>query len=265
VGDANNDGLGEDAGRAWLFNASTGALIAELHDPNSGPSDRFGSSVAITENYIAVGGLRDDAAVNSAGAVHVYSKTGAFIRTLVDPQPFGNEQFGVSVAALEGDKLVVGANFDRQNSVGIGGAFLFDLPSGGMLKSLDNPVKVETTNFGIQLATWNNRLLVAAHAYNGPAFASGIAYLYDSRGLLLQTVSNPEPGPSDFFGLGIAGIGNRIVVGAVGDQTAGNSTGAAYLFRVVPEPETLVPAIATIVWMAAAGRFAVARRRIYAV
>ena len=39
-----------NAGSAYVFNATTGALITTLHNPNLGSSDYFGYTVAISGN-----------------------------------------------------------------------------------------------------------------------------------------------------------------------------------------------------------------------
>ena len=55
VGSHQDDDLGSFSGSAYLFDASTGTQIVKLRPSDGGPSEYFGSSVAI-ENGFAVGG-----------------------------------------------------------------------------------------------------------------------------------------------------------------------------------------------------------------
>ena len=44
-----------DVGRAYVFNSTTGALVATLNNPTPTSSDYFGSSVAVSGNTVVVG------------------------------------------------------------------------------------------------------------------------------------------------------------------------------------------------------------------
>ena len=48
-----------------------------------------------------------------------------------------------------------------------------------------------------------------------------------SLGDLLQTLNNPTPGTSDYFGLSVSVSGNTVVVGAPYDNTGATDAGSA--------------------------------------
>jgi len=71
-----DDDGNSNAGVAYVFNKSTGVLVYTLNNPSpSGFSDRFGTSVAITDNYFVVGapGEINDGTVND-GTVYAFNK-----------------------------------------------------------------------------------------------------------------------------------------------------------------------------------------------
>lgn len=68
VGSHQDDDLGSLSGSAYLFNASTGTQIAKMLPTNGGPSEYFGSSVAISGGLAAAGSI-----LFGPGSVHVFS------------------------------------------------------------------------------------------------------------------------------------------------------------------------------------------------
>jgi len=51
-----------------------------------------------------------------------------------------------------------------------------------------------------------------------------------AHGALLHTFLNPTPASCDYFGLSVAGVGNKVLIGARWDDTGASDAGAAYLF-----------------------------------
>ena len=59
----------------------------------------------------------------------------------------------------------------------------------------------------------------------------GSAHVYDATtGSYLYSLNNPSPDAADFFGQTVRTAGNRILIGAPGDDTVAEHAGAAYLF-----------------------------------
>lgn len=209
------------AGAAYVFvrNGSTWTEQAFLKGSNTNGYDRFGTSVAIHGDRIAVGapfeqsnatgvnGDQTDKSLYHAGAAYVFYRFGltwgqeAYIKAT---NTEANDSFGYSVA-IEDDLLVVGARYEHGGSAGING------------DQSDNSV-------------WR----------------SGAAYVYTRNGFnwspaLYLKASNP--GDQDYFGESVAIDGNRIIVAAPGEDSAatgvnGNqaddsagSSGAVYVFE----------------------------------
>ena len=62
----------EKNGEAFLFNATTGALIARLTASDGKPSDRFGNAVAISGTTVVVGANGSDKHGKSSGAAYLF-------------------------------------------------------------------------------------------------------------------------------------------------------------------------------------------------
>jgi len=72
---------------------------------------------------------------------------------------------------------------------------------------------------------------VGADEDNTGAASAGSVYLFDATtGQLLLTINNPFPDIRDQFGQSVAGVGNKLLVGAFSDDTGAPSAGSVYLF-----------------------------------
>ena len=75
-------------------------------------SDYFGDSVAVSGSTIVVGAMWDDTGATDTGSVYVFdAASGNLLRTLNNPTPADDDEFGSSVA-ISGSTIVVGAPGD---------------------------------------------------------------------------------------------------------------------------------------------------------
>ncbi len=111
------------AGRVYLFEKTTGALLSTREIQDVGTRFRFGWAVdAIGENF----------AVCANESVYLYDGgTLELIRAIHDPNPQPDTVFGREIADVGGDLLVGGVHLEA--------AHLFDGGTGELLLTLDNP------------------------------------------------------------------------------------------------------------------------------
>lgn len=210
-----------DANRVYVFRRTDGVWAQEdvLAHASPDTEDKFGESVAISGDTIAVGVRLDDSAsagiggdpanngLENSGAVFVFRRSGAgwereaFIKA---SNAGMGDLFGSSVA-LDGNRLLVGAPGERSNAVDVGG---------------------DQTDDSLELA--------------------GAAYVFERTGTAWSQVaylkaSNPDA--RDEFGRTVAASGDFLVVGAPhesssatgfdGDGSSNDAyrSGAAYIFR----------------------------------
>ncbi len=210
---------------------STIEPLRTFDDPTPTSEDTFGSSVAVDGNFVVVGAPSDDTAGLNIGQVHLFdANTGALIHTFDDPTPSaaGGDLFGVSVA-VDGNFVVVGANFDDTSGASFGQAHLFDATTGNLIHTFDDPNPTTFDLFGSSVAVDGNFVLVGDPFDETVSRSGGEAYLFDATtGLLIRTFNDPTPAP-DNFGAAVAVQGNFVLISAPGssevflfDATTGN-------------------------------------------
>ncbi|MCX6592520.1 MAG: hypothetical protein NTZ56_13440 [Acidobacteria bacterium] len=149
-----NNGASQ-AGAAYVFvrSGSTWAQQAYLKASNTEAADKFGSSVAIYGDMVAVGasqersnatGLNGDQTNNSltaAGAVYLFVRAGAAWtqQAYLKASNTRSDQFGVAVA-VSADLVVVGAYSETSSATGVNGdQFDYCGPDSGAVYVFDAP------------------------------------------------------------------------------------------------------------------------------
>lgn len=249
-----DDAGGTNSGKVYIFNATTGSLIATLNNANSAgttANDFFGSTLASSGNYLFVSASGEryaEGAGTNCGVIYVYDITnGTYLYKITNPNAYGTadgDNFGYTLAAY-GSKLVASAmHEDDATATSSGKAYVFNISSGSasLLYTFNNPNPVLTaTNdyFGRAVAISSTKVAIGAReAYSVSYTASGYVYVYDlSTGNLAYSIANPNAyaTPSnDQFGEAIAISGDLLVVGARGetDATSDSYVGKVYTFNL---------------------------------
>ncbi len=228
-----DDGGTFNAGAAYIYDVTTGALLHTLNNPTPEIGDFYGRGVAITGNYAIVGAYQDNTGATDAGSIYIYDvTTGALLHTLNNPTPVVNDRFGYTVA-IEGNYAIVGAHLDDSGAIDSGVAYIYDVTTGTLLHTLNNPSPGTNDFFGLKVAIDTNFAVVGVYNDDGAANDSGSVYVFDiTTGALVLTIENPIPAPNDGFGASVAIDGNYVVVGANGDDTEASDSGSVYIFDV---------------------------------
>jgi hypothetical protein len=243
---------GNKAGKAYIYNVSTGALVHTLHNPlptanNSTDGDQFGT-VAISGDHAIVGAYNaDDADGTYSGKAYIYNvSTGALVHTLDNPNPFGTsagDKFGFSVS-ISGDHAIVGAaEEDDAGGISSGKAYIYNVSTGALVHTLDNPNPFGTSEydrFGWAVAISGDHAIVCAWLEDEAdgVTNSGKVYIYNvTSGALVKTLDNSNAygtGKDDYFGYSVAISGSNIIVGAINEDDAdGTNSGKAYIFSAI--------------------------------
>jgi hypothetical protein len=235
-----DDAGGTESGKAYIYNVTTGALIHTLNNPNpvgTSANDYFGWSVAISGDRAVVGAHQEnDASGIDSGKAYIYSvTTGALIHTLNNPNPAGTsayDYFGQAVA-ISGDRAVVGAYNETVGGIsGAGRVYVYNVTTGALIHTLNNPAPSSGPQFGRAVSISNNYIIVGS-------YANQKVYIYNvTTGALIHTLLNPSFaafGSSLYeFGWSVAISGNYAIVGANGeDPVSSNKSGKAYIFNVI--------------------------------
>ncbi|EJK67399.1 hypothetical protein THAOC_11577 [Thalassiosira oceanica] len=96
-------------------------IVVGVHNNDDGGSahDYFGASVAVYQDTIVVGAWGDDDIGDQSGSAHVFVRSGVgwtHQTKLLAPDGARHDEFGRNIAIF-GDKIVVGAKYERADSV----------------------------------------------------------------------------------------------------------------------------------------------------
>ncbi|CAJ1461721.1 unnamed protein product [Effrenium voratum] len=150
----------------------------------SDKNDDFGKVVSISGNLLAVGAPGEDVNGTDAGAVYVYSWSGAewlLDARLVSSDIAPGDFFGNSVK-MSGDHLIVGAEgHDDSGLADVGSAYVFRKSSGAWEEQakLVGSDSVAGDKFGIAVSITEAFAIVGADWHTGPGgTGSGAAYVF---------------------------------------------------------------------------------------
>jgi hypothetical protein len=220
-----------DAGTAYLF-STNGALLTVFMNPTPAPGDNFGLAVSgVGSDKVLIGAYQDSTGATAAGAAYLFGTNGTLITTFTNPTPSALDNFGISLAAVGSDQVLIAAYNDNTGAFHAGAVYLFSA-GGALLTTFTNPTPANNDNFGYSVAAvGSGNVLIGAPNDDTGATDAGAAYLFSTNGTLLTTFTNPTPAGSEFFGSSVAAVGlDKVLIGAWGDDTYAFNAGVAYLF-----------------------------------
>ena len=112
-------------------------------------------------------------------------------------------------------------------------AIATDCPPVISSSTITNPTPAQNDRFGSSVTSvGSGRFAILSQLDDTVGLNAGAAYLFDQNGLLLYSLTNPDPGNSDFSGAGLASVGSSVLVvsAANDDQPDGINRGACHLF-----------------------------------
>lgn len=230
-----------DRGRAYVYDLeSANPSVPVLAVQDSTSSNFFGAAVAISGNYVAVGAYGDNTGADDAGRVYVYDLTSATptvpLITINNPAPFSFARFGIAVT-MSGTHLAVGASRNLVGTITAGVVYVFNLASATPavpIAALTNPAPTADARFGDAVGISGTFVVVGAPNDDQGATDAGRAYVFDigttTPAVPVATLNNPSPAATDNFGKSVAISGNRVAVGASGDDFGATDAGRAYIY-----------------------------------
>jgi len=233
-------------GSVWLYDWTGSAWSGtEFRPPywvdGSDNYGYWGESVGIDGNTFVVGAWLGDGQVGHSGIASVYRYTGgSWNSTQLDASDgAGLDWFGKSVA-VSGDRVVVGAPEADAPPVGTGGVYVFDRSGANWVETklvLTGSANEDRVGLGNQGVAVDGDVVVVGvpqgYPYGGSGAGTGRVHVFTkSGGVWGEQVLAPVGVATDHaFGWSVAINGNRIVVGAPGDDGKGDNAGAAYVFE----------------------------------
>jgi len=194
----------------------------------------FGTSVAINNEFAAVGASREEVA---KGAVYIHRKNGSnwnFNQKITAPDGVEMAEFGGSIK-FGTDFLVISAGrADIDNTIRAGALYVYDLDSNNQWNFTKKLTASDYDNDALlgvnptSLAADGNTIVAGA-----PGFSSwnGAVYIYEKEGSNweeTQKITSPESVDYGNFGIGVSLFGDYLVIGASG---VNNSSGKIYIYK----------------------------------
>ncbi len=224
------------AGAAYLFEYinDSWVQIERFSDTSPSGTAQLGYAVSLYDNQALVG-----APSTGAGEVLVFTfdeKDNSWFQSntlSANSQGFG-DQFGHSVSLYQG-RALIGAN--RFESSNIGAAFYFGSVSNNTDQHQITPSDgMSSDNFGFSVSLYEDRALIGApedSGVNGDDSGSAYIFEYDSLNELwveIEKLTADDGAANDEFGHSVSLNGDRVLVGAWGDDDNGTNSGSAYIF-----------------------------------
>jgi FG-GAP repeat/Metallo-peptidase family M12 len=247
-------GVSCNSGAAYVFrwNPSTSTWDEEtkLIASDAAVNDFAGISVAIDADTAIIGAIgNDDACPNdpncASGSAYVFGRDPSTLVWVEEAKLTASDAayrdlLGRSVA-VNGDLALVGADEDDHNAGANAGSVYFFRRSAGTSDwaqeaRLTASDAAEGDKFGGAISLSGNTALVGASLdrHDGAA-ASGSAYVFRWDGASWTEETKLvawDTDVNDMFGVSVSISSGRILIGAKGDDDAGDSAGSAYLYTL---------------------------------
>lgn len=250
-----------NSGAVYVFQRSgtTWTQQAYLKASNAERNDRFGNSLSLFGDYLAVGATGEDSGLvgnpadNSApssGAAYVFHRTGmdwtqeVYLKAQF---PRAGEGFGSSLS-LSADTLAVGSAFESSDARGIDGnsnnsnarnsgavyVFVRKISSWSTQAYIKASNSAAGFQFGTSVSLSGSLLAVGAPNASGSGtggLGTGGMYIFERNGVTWREISAGNANDlvaGEGFGSALSIIGGRV---AVGTPAKANGKGAVYIFE----------------------------------
>jgi predicted amidohydrolase len=240
VGAYGDDANGIDSGSAYIFQNSNGAWsqLQKLEAADGDEDDGFGTSAAISGNYVVIGATDDEPNGTQSGSAYVFQRDGsvwAQVQKLVPSDGIAEQDFGTSVAA-DGNCAFIGASGDDDKGSGSGSVYVFECNAGDWraVQKLGASDGNSGDYFGGSVAVSGDYAVIGAPYHDANGDNSGAAYVFNHAGSIwsqFQKLVPSDGNAGDYFGCSVSVHDDRLIAGAYGDDDAASHSGSAYVFR----------------------------------
>lgn len=221
------DGVGQDSGAVYVFDANSGNELFKLEATDAAAGDQFGHAVAMH-------GMR--AVIGTLGAAYLFDvASGQQLHKLMPiggTTTLGLSAFGEAVA-IDADRVVVGARLENGVSGLAGAVYVYDAATGAQLHRLVAQDGAAWDNFGASVGIDGDLIAIGSPEASPIIWHSGAAYLFDAATGQQTLKVLPNDGHLQAkFGSSIGVDGPHVVIGARQNNNNGVFTsGAVYVFE----------------------------------
>ena len=232
---------GQGAAYVFVRNGSNWIQQAQLTANDGAAGDSFGTSVAISGDYVLIGASGDNvASYANLGAAYVFVQSGGIWTQqakLAADDGAANDDFGTSVA-ISGDYAIVGAYSNGFfGAVNQGSAYVFVRNGSNWTQQTKLSHNGAADDFfGGSVAISGNYAIVGAYGKTvGSNSDQGAAYVFVRSGTnwtYQAQLTASDGAAGDYFGTSVAISGDYVLVGAYKKRVGGTiGQGAVYIFK----------------------------------
>lgn len=226
------------SGTDWVF-------TQRIYLTDAAAGDFFGWSIDLSDDgvWAAIGARNRNVAGAGSGATYLYKWIGVEYQQhqmVSASDAAAGAYFGHAVQlSPDGTHLVVGAPYTTHAASYAGTAYVFKREAGDVwtqVQRITSEIPASIEYFGSDVAISNNGEYVAVSAYFHNS-GQGEVEIYQKQAngswILYQNVK-PEIITKIYFGwsMSLSNNGTRLLVGAYGESTVFNASGAAYMYAI---------------------------------
>lgn len=233
-----DDHAGSNSGAAYVFqgDADSGwTQVATLVMPDAAPEDTFGRTVALGDDFCAVGAPLDDDQGSSSGSICVFDREGdtwTFSEKLTHPTGGPGDQLGLSLT-VDGHRLLAGAPWAHE---GRGEVHLWERMATWThtwymtMASAGAPEDY----FGFSVALDGDRMAVGSYRDDTWGEDAGSLWMLTRvfDGWAFEHIAPPDPQPGAQFGVSLALQETRVLVGSRFESIEGVASGHARVLDI---------------------------------
>jgi len=236
------DNNGSNIGSVYVYDLQGGSWTETTKLIASDVTYYFGFSVSLSGDRALIGTYGNEDNGSNSGAAYVFDlQGGSWSQTdkLLASDGAANDYFGWSVS-LYGDRALIGAYGDADNGSYSGSAYVFDLSGGSWAETAKLTAADGSANdyFGNTVSLFGDRALIGAFFDDAIGNDSGSAYVFDLQGggwIETDKLIASDGAVNNYFGFSVSLSGEQVLIGAYGDNDNGNSSGSAYIFKLVDD------------------------------
>ena len=253
VGSYGNNSHGSYSGAAYIHQRDQGGAgawgqVAELFASDATDYALFGYSVGISGDTAVIGSPQDLLHGTQPCSAYIFERDeggpGSWgqVTKITPTNGSYQDHFGNSVS-IDGDTVVVGADFDDVFLSGSGSAFVFQRDQGGP-ESWGQVAKITPTDgaggdrFGYSVSVSGNATVIGALQDDDEGDNSGSSYVFvrdhggPSAWGQIAKITVGDSASGDHFGSAVSISGSNVIAGSPDSTVLGPGSGSAYVFVI---------------------------------
>ena len=220
-----------------FFGVNDAYAETKLTASDAAADDRFGNSVSVHDDLVAVGTRYNDDNGSNSGSAYVYEKVnGVWTETkLTASDAAAGDQFGHSVSVYD-DLVAVGAHFNDDNGSNSGSAYVYEKVNGVWTETKLTASDAAANDwFGHSVSVHDDLVAVGTRYNDDNGSNSGSAYVYEKvNGVWTETkLTASDAAANDWFGHSVSVHDDLVAVGAIYNDDGGTNSGSAYVYEKV--------------------------------